>query len=154
MSASKADAVRQAVRSKYGQVALEGSGGSCCAPSCCGSSTSTAEQMSRAVGYSEEDLGRVPPGANLGLGCGNPQAIASLKPGETVLDLGSGAGFDCFLAARSVGPKGHVIGVDMTPEMLARARSNASKAGTPNVEYRLGEIESLPVADNSIDVIL
>jgi ubiquinone/menaquinone biosynthesis C-methylase UbiE len=106
------------------------------------------------IGYSEAELAAVPEGANLGLGCGNPQAIAALKPGETVLDLGSGAGFDCFLAARQVGPAGHVIGVDMTPEMIRRARDNAAKAGLANVEFRLGEIEYLPVADASVDVVI
>jgi SAM-dependent methyltransferase len=106
------------------------------------------------IGYSPEELAAVPEDANLGLGCGNPTALAGLKPGETVLDLGSGAGIDCFLAARKVGPAGHVIGVDMTPEMLDRARDNARKSGLDNVEFRLGEIENLPVADNTVDVIL
>jgi ubiquinone/menaquinone biosynthesis C-methylase UbiE len=106
------------------------------------------------VGYSDEDLGSVPEGANLGLGCGNPVALASLKKGETVLDLGSGAGFDCFLVADRVGKKGKVIGVDMTPEMLEKARDNARKGNYKNVEFRLGEIENLPVADNSVDVII
>jgi len=106
------------------------------------------------LGYDPQDLAAVPEGADLGLGCGNPQAIAELKPGETVLDLGSGAGLDCFLAARTVGPEGKVIGVDMTPEMLSRARKNAAKVRAANVEFRLGEIEHLPVADNSIDVII
>jgi ubiquinone/menaquinone biosynthesis C-methylase UbiE len=106
------------------------------------------------MGYSQEELTKVPEGADLGLGCGNPQAIAALKPGETVLDLGSGAGFDCFLAADQVGSLGKVIGVDMTPEMLAKARENARRGGYENVEFRLGEIEHLPAADNSVDVIL
>jgi ubiquinone/menaquinone biosynthesis C-methylase UbiE len=106
------------------------------------------------VGYSSEDLAGIPEDANLGLGCGNPTALASLKAGETVLDLGSGGGIDCFLAAKKVGPSGRVIGVDMTPEMLDRARENARKSKAANVEFRLGEIENLPVADNSIDVIL
>src|SRR5260370_41858623 len=106
------------------------------------------------MGYSADELAAVPEGANLGLGCGNPQAIAALKPGETVLDLGSGAGFDCFLASRAVGPSGRVIGVDMTPDMLTKARANAAKSKTLNVEFRLGEIEALPVADSSVDVII
>jgi SAM-dependent methyltransferase len=109
---------------------------------------------STTLGYSEEELSSVPEGANLGLGCGNPQAIAGLKPGETVLDLGSGGGFDCFLAAKQVGPTGTVIGVDMTGEMIERARGNARKAAMANVEFRLGEIEHLPVADGTVDVIL
>jgi SAM-dependent methyltransferase len=106
------------------------------------------------MGYSQDDVTGVPEGANMGLGCGNPQAIASLQPGETVLDLGSGGGFDCFLAAKAVGPEGHVIGVDMTPEMISKARENAEKASANNVEFRLGEIEHLPVPDNSVDVII
>ena len=106
------------------------------------------------MGYSDAELAAVPDGANLGLGCGNPQAIAALKPGETVIDLGSGAGFDCFLAAGQVGETGHVIGVDMTHEMLKKARENAAKIGARNVEFRLGELEHLPVADNTADVIL
>jgi ubiquinone/menaquinone biosynthesis C-methylase UbiE len=106
------------------------------------------------MGYAPEDLAAIPEGANLGLGCGNPQAIAAMRPGETVVDLGSGAGFDCLLAARQVGPTGRVIGVDMTHEMLAKARGNAVKTGLANVEFRLGEIEHLPVADNTADVIL
>jgi ubiquinone/menaquinone biosynthesis C-methylase UbiE len=106
------------------------------------------------LGYSEEELAAVPEGADLGLGCGNPQAIAALQPGETVVDLGCGAGFDCLLAARRVGPSGSVIGVDMTPEMVVKARANAGKAEASNVDIRLGEIEHLPVADSSVDVIL
>jgi ubiquinone/menaquinone biosynthesis C-methylase UbiE len=106
------------------------------------------------MGYADEELAAAPEGANLGLGCGNPQAIAALKPGETVLDLGSGAGFDCFLAARQVGESGRVIGVDMTPEMISRARANAERGGHRNVEFRLGEIENLPLADASVDVVI
>jgi arsenite methyltransferase len=121
--------------------------------SCCGSADIT-QDISRAVGYSEEELASVPEGANLGLGCGNPTAMASLKEGETVLDLGSGAGFDCFLAANVVGAQGAVIGVDMTPEMIEKARYNARKSDYNNVEFRLGELEHLPVADSSVDVIL
>jgi len=120
---------------------------------CCGGST-LAENISKQVGYSEEDLSAVPEGANLGLGCGNPVALASLKEGDVVLDLGSGAGFDCFLAANKVGASGRVIGVDMTPEMLDRARENARKDDYGNIEFRLGEIEHLPVADNSVDVVI
>lgn len=117
---------------------------------CC----STANNVSAKLGYSEEELTSAPEGANLGLGCGNPQAIASLQPGEFVLDLGSGGGFDCFLAAGQVGKTGRVIGVDMTPEMISRARNNAIKTGFSNVEFRLGEIEHLPIQDHSIDVII
>lgn len=149
--------IREAVRDRYGLIAREGS--SCCSPNggsaCCGSPGADGlGAASQALGYGIQDLNSVPEGANLGLGCGNPQAIAALKPGETVLDLGSGGGFDCFLAARSVGPGGQVIGVDMTHEMLARARTNAVKGGYANVEFRLGEIEHLPVADGTVDVIL
>jgi SAM-dependent methyltransferase len=111
-------------------------------------------QSSEKIGYSREDITSVPEGADLGLGCGNPQAIASIKPGEVVLDLGAGAGFDSFLAARQVGPSGKVIGVDMTPAMLEKARLNCGKAGFGNVEFRLGEIEHLPVADASVDVVI
>ena len=142
-------AVRESVRRNYGKIAVES--GSCCAPSCCsGSAGSSAEKL----GYSAGDAASVPDGSNLGLGCGNPIAIASLQAGETILDLGSGAGFDCFLAANIVGPSGKVIGVDMTPEMITRARANALARGYDNVEFRLGEIEHLPVADGSIDVII
>ena len=139
--------VRQAVRQLYSRAAETG----CCGTTCCSGS---APELSQLMGYSHEEMEAVPGGANLGLGCGNPQAIAALQPGEVVLDLGSGAGFDCFLAARQVGESGRVIGVDMTPEMLAKARSNATNSGYRNVEFRLGEIEHLPVADNSVDVIL
>ena len=147
------DEVRKAVREGYAGVAR--SGGSCCSPqsSCCGGGK-TAGDVSRVIGYSDEEMAAVPDGANLGLGCGNPLALAVLKPGDVVLDLGSGAGFDCFLAAPRVGPTGRVIGVDMTPEMLEKARANAAKSGTRNVEFRLGEIEHLPVADNSVDVVI
>ncbi|MEW6586504.1 MAG: arsenite methyltransferase [Nitrospirota bacterium] len=121
---------------------------------CCSGPAPSPDAASKALGYSSDDLASLPEGANLGLGCGNPQAIASIKQGETVLDLGSGAGIDCFLAANATGDKGFVIGVDMTPEMISRARSNAEKAGRRNVEFRLGEIENLPVADNKVDVII
>jgi arsenite methyltransferase len=150
MNTLEQDQVRDAVRNQYGRVA-EGQSSSC-GTSCCGSAEPTA--VSSALGYSDAELAAVPEGANLGLGCGNPQAIAALKAGETVLDLGSGAGFDCLLAARQVGIDGRVIGVDMTPAMVSRARANAGKAGASNVEFRLGEIEHLPVADASVDVII
>jgi arsenite methyltransferase len=149
----KKEEVRKTVREGYAQVAKSGS--SCCAPqsSCCGSSN-VATDISKRIGYSDQDIESVPEGANLGLGCGNPVALASLKKGEVVLDLGSGAGFDCFLAANIVGKTGKVIGVDMTPEMIERARENARKGGYENMEFRLGEIESLPAADNSVDAII
>lgn len=145
--------VKKIVRAGYAEIAKKG--GSCCScgPSCC-DSTDIAGEVSKHVGYSEKDLQAVPEGANLGLGCGNPIAHASLKEGETVLDLGSGAGFDCFLAAQKVGKNGRVIGVDMTPEMLERARENARKGDYANVEFRIGEIENLPVADNTVDVVI
>jgi arsenite methyltransferase len=144
------DEIRQTVRESYGKIA-DGSGGCGCAPSCCGQSEALP---SEGIGYSSEEIHAAPEGSNLGLGCGNPQAIASLKPGETVLDLGSGAGFDAFLAANAVGPEGRVIGVDMTPEMVSKARQNNAGSGHENVEFRIGEIESLPVADATVDVII
>ncbi len=145
--------VREGVRRRYGAVAV--GAGSCCGPSsggsgCCGS----AAQIGAANGYSIDQLSIVPEGSNLGLGCGNPTAIGSLQPGETVLDLGSGAGFDCFLAARAVGPEGRVIGVDMTPQMLEKARENAAKGGYRNVEFIEGFIEQLPLPDASVDVVI
>jgi len=150
------DQVRQTVRARYGQIAA--GGGGCCGPTAYGCQSPDGnidpEAIAQMLGYSTADMRAVPEGANLGLGCGNPQAIATLKPGETVVDLGSGAGFDVFLAARAVGPGGRVIGVDMTPEMLAKARANQAKDGTANVEFRLGEIENLPVADATADVII
>lgn len=152
----KEENVKKEVRKRYAKVAK--TSGSCCASSvsCCSApkSSSSSKQVSKFVGYSEEEMNAVPDGANLGLGCGNPTALASLKEGERVLDLGSGAGFDAFLAAKKVGAKGKVIGVDMTPEMLDKARANAAKGKYTNVEFRLGEIENLPVADNSVDVII
>jgi len=148
-TSDKHDQVRAAVREQYGKVA-KSTGSSCCSPGCCG----PAPDASLALGYSADDLANVPEGANLGLGCGNPQAIAALRPGETVLDLGAGGGFDCFLASKQVGPTGRVIGVDMTAEMVAKARSNARNGKVTNVEFRLGEIEHLPVADGEVDVIL
>jgi len=145
--------IRKVVREGYGKIAKQDS--SCCAPakSCCGG-TDLAQDISRNIGYTEEELKAVPEGANLGLGCGNPVALASLKEGEIVLDLGSGAGFDCFLAANQVGKTGKVIGVDMTAEMLDRARENARKGNFDNVEFRLGEIENLPVGDNQVEAII
>ena len=151
----KKEHIHKVVREGYAQIA-RGESGSCCGPqaSCgCGPGV-TAEAMSKRLGYDERDLKSVPEGANLGLGCGNPLALAGLKKGETVVDLGSGAGFDCFLAAKAVGPTGRVIGVDMTHEMIEKARANAAKGKYRNVEFRLGEIESLPVADNSADAII
>jgi SAM-dependent methyltransferase len=148
--------IKELVRARYGTVAA-GSGDACCAPatSCCGPATpESAADKARRMGYSEAELAAIPDGANLGLGCGNPQAIAALKPDEVVIDLGSGAGFDCFLAAEQVGAAGRVIGVDMTHEMLAKARANAARIGADNVEFRLGELEHLPVADNTADVII
>jgi arsenite methyltransferase len=149
----KGETIKTIVRERYGKLANENR--SCCGPveSCCGS-TDRAQDIGKAIGYSEEDLKGVPGGANLGLGCGNPVALATLREGETVLDLGSGAGFDCFLAAKRVGEKGRVIGVDMTAEMIEKARENAKKDNYQNVEFRLGEIEHLPVADNSVDVVI
>jgi arsenite methyltransferase len=148
MNDNKADEIRASVRDHYAEIAR---GGGRCAPACCGEPGVTA---ARALGYSADDERAAPAGADLGLGCGNPTAIAALRPGETVLDLGAGAGFDCFLAARQVGPDGRVIGVDMTAEMVARARDNARKVQAANVQFRLGEIEHLPVADASVDVVL
>jgi SAM-dependent methyltransferase len=141
--------IRAAVRDQYGSIA-RGTTSGCCAPGTCG----PGAEASLALGYSADDLATVPEGANMGLGCGNPQAIAALREGETVLDLGAGGGFDCFLAAKQVGLKGQVIGVDMTPDMVSKARANAAKLGATNVDFRLGEIEHLPVADGTIDVIL
>lgn len=150
--------IRRAVRDRYASIARSTRSrteAGCCAPraatSCCPSAGAT---VGTAIGYTQEDLATAPEGANLGLGCGNPVAIAELRQGETVLDLGSGAGFDCFLAAKRVGPTGRVIGVDMTPDMIDAARANAERGAFANVEFRLGEIEHLPVADNSVDVIL
>jgi SAM-dependent methyltransferase len=149
MNEQTKDDVRAVVRDQYGKVARQTA--SACAPGCCGGFTPDA---SLKLGYSAEDLAVAPEGANMGLGCGNPQAIAALKPGETVLDLGAGGGFDCFLAAKQVGPSGRVIGVDMTPDMVSKARANAQKLGATNVDFRLGEIEHLPLPDSTIDVIL
>ncbi|NUN16145.1 MAG: arsenite methyltransferase [Myxococcales bacterium] len=149
MSQTNSEQIRSTVRQHYGQIAKTTPTAGC-QPGCCGPSP----QDSLKLGYSEEDLAAVPDGANMGLGCGNPQAIAALRPGETVVDLGSGGGFDCFLAARQVGGSGRVIGVDMTAEMVSKARANAESLGINHVEFRLGEIEHLPVADGTADVIL
>jgi arsenite methyltransferase len=156
MSQKQADDIRQSVRDSYGKVAEASNAGEGCgvASSCCGVPSDINALRSTRLGYSDEDLSNVPSGADLGLGCGNPRAIASLQAGEVVLDLGSGGGFDAFLAAREVGEHGRVIGVDMTPAMVSKARHNAEKAGFNNVEFRLGEIEYLPVADCSVDVIM
>ncbi len=149
----KKEQIKKVVRDGYAKIAKQDS--SCCGPvnSCCGG-TNLAQNISKSIGYTEEELKAVPEGANLGLGCGNPVALASLREGETVLDLGSGAGFDCFLAADRVGKSGRVIGIDMTPEMIDRARENARKGNYANVEFRLGEIENLPAADNSVDIVI
>ena len=172
MDKATKEVIRRVVRERYGKIANAGSevtginsNGSCCeesgvkadknsASSCCGGSNVTSEQMSALMGYSKQDLVSVPEGANMGLGCGNPVALASLQPGETVVDLGSGGGFDCFLAAKQVGDSGKVIGIDMTPDMLSKARANAEKTQAKNVEFRLGEIEHLPVANNNEDIIM
>jgi SAM-dependent methyltransferase len=152
MRTGDTEKIKAAVREAYGRIASEQQSPGCCGTTgCCGPS---AQADSAALGYSDEERRSAPDGADLGLGCGNPQAIAELQPGERVLDLGSGAGFDAFLAARQVGAAGRVIGVDMTAEMIARARANALKTDVRNVEFRLGEIEHLPVADGSVDVIM
>ena len=152
------DKHRQNVRSTYAKVAQAENSGSCCGveSSCCGVSDDTAINtlISTRLGYSSDDLAAVPSGADMGLGCGNPKAIAALKAGEVVVDLGAGGGFDCFLAAAEVGPQGHVYGIDMTPDMLSKARANALKGGYQNVEFRLGEIEYLPLPDSCADVII
>jgi arsenite methyltransferase len=152
------DEKRAAVRENYAAVANRDAESCGCNPSssCCDPAAESVDtdELSAAMGYSLDDLTDIPDGANMGLGCGNPTAIAALKPGETVLDLGSGGGFDSFLAVRKVGETGTVIGVDMTPEMVDKARHNAAKSGFKNVDFRLGEIENLPVADNSVDVLI
>jgi len=149
-----ADAIRQSVRANYAKIARQGAATCGCSSkktSCC---TPSPKDTSILLGYAGQEVDAVPEGANMGLGCGNPQAIAALNPGEVLLDLGSGGGFDCFLAAGQVGPEGFVIGVDMTPDMVSKARDNAVTGGYANVEFRLGEIEALPVADASVDVII
>ncbi|MBA4320204.1 MAG: arsenite S-adenosylmethyltransferase [Flavobacterium sp.] len=149
----KKEKIKKIVKEGYGKIAKQHS--PCCIPanSCCGG-TDLAQDISKKIGYTEEELKAIPEGANLGLGCGNPVALASLREGETVLDLGSGPGLDCFLAANKVGKNGRVIGIDMTPEMIEKAKENAKKANYKNVEFRLGEIENLPVADNSVDLVI
>ncbi len=158
VSHSDADAIRNHVRDNYAKVAEASNAGGCCGveSSCCGVSDDLDINTlnSLRLGYSQADLDNVPAGADMGLGCGNPRAIAALQPGQVVLDLGSGGGFDAFLAAREVGADGQVIGVDMTPEMISKARLNAEKTNFNNVEFRLGEIEHLPVANDSVDVII
>lgn len=152
-STRRKEKIKKIVKENYAKIAKQNS--TCCAPinPCCGG-TDLAQDISKKIGYTEEELESVPGGANLGLGCGNPVALASLREGETVLDLGSGAGFDCFLAADKVGKNGRVIGIDMTPEMVEKARENAQKSNYKNIEFHLGEIENLPIADNSVDVII
>jgi arsenite methyltransferase len=152
MDSATADQIRATVRQAYGTVATRRQQGGCCASGagCCGPVTASSTRL----GYTEADLAAVPDNSDLGLGCGNPQAIAHLEAGERVLDLGSGGGFDAFLAARQVGPTGRVIGVDMTPEMIDLSRRNAAKVGLNHVEFRLGSIEELPVEDGSVDVIM
>ncbi len=151
MSDLSADQIRQMVRDSYGKIPA---GASLGGTSCCGDGSVAKSDSNCLAGYSTDQLNGIVEGADLGLGCGNPTAIGNLKTGETVLDLGSGGGIDCFLAAKAVGPTGKVIGVDMTPEMLTKARENAKKMAAANIDFRLGEIEHLPVADNSVDVIL
>ena len=158
MDHKKADDIRQNVRASYSQVAEASNSGDCCGEtsSCCGVSSDDAINtlVSTRLGYSEDDLAAAPKGADMGLGCGNPRAIASIKAGETIVDLGSGGGFDCFLAAAETGEQGYVIGVDMTPTMISKARDNADRGKYNHVEFRLGEIENLPVADDTVDVII
>jgi SAM-dependent methyltransferase len=173
MEKAEKEKIRAAVRERYGEVARservaqEPTPAAPCftpstpssqtipmASSCCGGPDASLENVSVAIGYTNEEINSVPEGANMGLGCGNPVALASLTSGETVVDLGCGGGFDCFLASREVGESGKVIGVDMTPDMITKARENAEKIGADNVEFRLGEIEHLPVADNSADIIM
>jgi len=149
------DDIRANVRENYGKVALKlnsTQASSCCNPN--DNQNISIEEISQKMGYTKEELASIPDGANMGLSCGNPQAIANLKHGEIVVDLGSGGGFDCFLAAPKVGREGQVIGIDMTPEMISKARRNAEKPGLENVEFRLGEIEHMPVADHTADIII
>lgn len=158
MERGQAEEIRKAVRKNYGKVA-QGQHNplhSCCgSEACCtGDVITDWRETAAKLGYTSKEINQAPEGSNMGLGCGNPLALASLKPGETVLDLGSGGGFDCFLAARAVGESGHVIGVDMTADMISKAREAADRAGVHNVEFRLGEIEHLPIADETVDVIL
>jgi ubiquinone/menaquinone biosynthesis C-methylase UbiE len=156
MKTREKEEIKQSVRESYGKIARDEA--SSCWPnsssSCCGETVVTPQMASSAMGYSKDEIDSLPEGANLGLGCGNPVAIASLKEGETVVDLGSGGGIDCFLAAETVGETGKVIGVDMTPDMVSKARKNAEKMEKGNVQFRLGEIEHLPVADESADLVI
>lgn len=154
--ARKKEEMRELIRKNYAEIALKGAqGGCCCSSGCCGTDTNAdISETTKRIGYSEDDINKSPLEANMGLGCGNPIAIVALKDGDNVLDLGSGGGFDCFLARGQVGDSGYVIGVDMTPEMVKLARENVEKSEYTNVEFRLGEIEHLPVADASIDVII
>ncbi|MCS7336857.1 MAG: arsenite methyltransferase [Verrucomicrobiae bacterium] len=156
MNDNKHETVRDKVREGYARIATGDASCCCAASTCCG--TASPAEFAQRIGYSPEELAALPEGANMGLSCGNPTALAALKPGEVVLDLGCGAGFDVFIAGRRVGPTGRVIGVDMTPEMISRARRNAQvyreQTGLDNVEFRLGEIEHLPVADASVDVVI
>ena len=156
MEKQASDTVRNTVRKYYGKVTEKKDPVSGCISTCCGNGSETfpVEKIGQVIGYSKEDLASAPEGANLGLGCGNPHLLAGLKPGESVLDLGSGGGFDCFIAAQKVGETGRVIGVDMTPEMITKARRNAATVQAENVEFRLAEIERLPVKDNTIDVVI
>ena len=154
MEEQKKDEIRQEVRKRYTDIAKSDSARCGCSPSCCTPQDLSIKDLSAKLGYTPQEINSVPDGANMGLGCGNPLTIANLKSGETVLDLGSGAGFDAFLAAKNVGKEGKVIGVDMTREMITKAKKNADKMGVGNVEFRLGEIEKLPVPDNSVDVVL
>ena len=154
MEEQKKDEIRQEVRKRYTDIAKSDSVRCGCSPSCCTPQDLSIKDLSAKLGYTSQEIFSVPDGANMGLGCGNPLTIANLKSGETVLDLGSGAGFDAFLAAKNVGKEGKVIGVDMTREMITKAKKNADKMGVGNVEFRLGEIEKLPVPDNSVDVVL
>jgi len=149
----KKEKIKAEVKKAYSKIAT--SAKSCgCSPSCCGTTSIDYKKASLDLGYSKKDIENIPEGANMGLGCGNPQIFASLKKGETVLDLGSGGGFDCFIAANEVGKKGQVIGIDMTPEMINLAQKNAQKGNYANVEFRLGEIEHLPVSESTVDVII
>ena len=151
---SSEEDIRDFIRKNYAEVAQKGNEGGCCSGGCCTGAPINIIQISKEIGYTDEDILSVPLEANMGLGCGNPTALASLKEGERVLDLGSGGGLDCFLARKKVGETGYVIGVDMTPDMVKLARKNAKDSGVTNVEFRLGEIEHLPVADSSVDVII
>lgn len=153
--ANSKENIKNFIRENYGKVAArQGSPAGCCTSTCCGNTPVNLHAVSARLGYSPEELEQAPASANMGLGCGNPLAFAALKEGEVVLDLGCGGGLDCFLASKRVGESGRVIGVDMTPEMIELARKNAERGGYTNVEFRLGEIEHLPMADNSVDVVI